>query len=170
MSAVSAYLLEIVFPGTNRLCCLHRCVRIIVQTASRTSSFDTYIDFLRSALVILQFLDSSYIMLFPASHLCLLLATAIPATARSTYKPQINWVECAKNVPDPSVSPYFDASTLDLANLPSTLHCGQLDVPMDYTKSFSETNKITLGLAMHRSATFLVLSVTSSKRRSLFMY
>ncbi|KAF4628966.1 hypothetical protein G7Y89_g9180 [Cudoniella acicularis] len=43
-------------------------------------------------------------------------------------------------------------SAIDVTNLPSTLHCGQLDVPMDYSKPFGETNMITLGLAMYRPA------------------
>ncbi|TVY40872.1 putative hydrolase, partial [Lachnellula subtilissima] len=46
----------------------------------------------------------------------------------------------------------FNSSTVDLTSLPSNLHCGQLDVPMDYSKPFCETNKITLGLAMVRPA------------------
>jgi len=78
----------------------------------------------------------------------LLAVTASPIAAHAIYKPEINWVDCAKNVPD--VASAFDTSALNLANLPSTLHCGQLDVPMDYSKPFGDTNQVTLGLAMYR--------------------
>ena len=64
----------------------------------------------------------------------------------------IRWVDCAQNVPQ-STTPgggSFDASTVDLQNLPSTLHCGRLDVPMDYSKPFCDENKITLGVATFR--------------------
>jgi hypothetical protein len=64
----------------------------------------------------------------------------------------IRWVDCARNVPV-STTPTggsFNASTVDLTKLPSTLHCGQIDVPMDYSKPFCDDNKITLGLAMYR--------------------
>ena len=60
----------------------------------------------------------------------------------------IRWVDCAKNVPQSSQS--FNTSLIDLTNLPSNLRCGQIDVPMDYSKPFCSTNMITLGLGMHR--------------------
>ena len=68
--------------------------------------------------------------------------------------PAIIWVDCAQFVPQ-STAPSggsFNASTVDLQNLPSTLHCGRLDVPMDYSKPFSDDNKITLGVATYRPA------------------
>jgi hypothetical protein len=34
--------------------------------------------------------------------------------------------------------------------LPLTLHCGQLDVPMDYSKPIGDSNTITLGFTMYR--------------------
>lgn len=57
----------------------------------------------------------------------------------------IKWVNCRKHVPTT-----LDTSEVDLAKLPSTLHRGQIDVPMDYTEPMSASNKITLGLAMYR--------------------
>ncbi|KAF2474348.1 alpha/beta-hydrolase, partial [Lindgomyces ingoldianus] len=62
----------------------------------------------------------------------------------------IRWVDCSKNVPESSST--FNASTIDLTSLPPNLHCGRLDVPMDYSKPFCDGNKITLGLAMVRPA------------------
>jgi len=56
----------------------------------------------------------------------------------------IQWVDCASNVPQP-------LQGTDLPKtLPSTLHCGRLDVPMDYTKPIAADNKITLGFSMYR--------------------
>lgn len=69
-------------------------------------------------------------------------------TARSFPSSAIRWTDCSKNVPDSDGT--FNSSTVDLAHLPPNLHCGQLDVPMDYSKPFCDTNKITLGLAMVR--------------------
>ncbi|RDW61639.1 hypothetical protein BP5796_11531 [Coleophoma crateriformis] len=59
----------------------------------------------------------------------------------------IRWVDCKDNVPSEAI---FDSTGIDLDNLPSTLHCGQIDVPMDYAKPLSSNNTITLGLAMYR--------------------
>lgn len=64
----------------------------------------------------------------------------------------IRWVDCAQNVPE-STAPTggsFNASTVNLKNLPSTLHCGEIEVPMDYSKPFCDDNKITLGMATYR--------------------
>lgn len=64
----------------------------------------------------------------------------------------IRWVDCAQHVPE-STAPTggsFNSSTVDLTKLPSSLHCGQIDVPMDYSKPFCDDNKITLGLATYR--------------------
>ncbi|KAE8449055.1 hypothetical protein EG329_008643 [Mollisiaceae sp. DMI_Dod_QoI] len=70
--------------------------------------------------------------------------------ARTIPAPSIRWLDCAETVPGPTTSDTFNASAIDLMKLPSTLHCGQLDVPMDYSKPFCESNMITLGLAMYR--------------------
>ncbi|KAJ7837987.1 hypothetical protein B0H14DRAFT_2790225 [Mycena olivaceomarginata] len=56
----------------------------------------------------------------------------------------IRWVDCANNVPAPLQGMNFTSP------LPSTLHCGQLDVPMDYSKPIGDSNTITLGFTMYR--------------------
>jgi hypothetical protein len=78
----------------------------------------------------------------------LTLPWALLATAKPIHSSKIKWVECSKNVPN--VPGALDLTGFDLANLPSTLQCGQIEVPMDYAKPFGASNKITLGLAMHR--------------------
>jgi hypothetical protein len=61
----------------------------------------------------------------------------------------INWVDCSQNVPEPATG--LNISGVDLSALPSTLHCGRVDVPMDYSKPINASgNNITLGLAMYR--------------------
>jgi hypothetical protein len=57
---------------------------------------------------------------------------------------RIQWVNCASNVPLP-----LQAIALP-ATLPPSLHCGRLDVPMDYTKAITVNNMITLGFSMYR--------------------
>lgn len=79
---------------------------------------------------------------------CLAAVFALRITAWSAPSSSIKWVDCAKNVPESSE--YFNTSAIDLSNLPSNLHCGQIAVPMDYSKAFSDTNMITLGLGMYR--------------------
>ncbi|KAF4637604.1 hypothetical protein G7Y89_g477 [Cudoniella acicularis] len=70
--------------------------------------------------------------------------------ARTVVPGIIRWTDCAKSVPELTTSGTLNTSAIDLTMLPPTLHCGQLDVPMDYSKPFCETNMITLGLAMYR--------------------
>jgi hypothetical protein len=71
------------------------------------------------------------------------ISVAVPAQLLSE---SIQWVDCAKNVPQP-------LQGIELpATLPSTLHCGRLDVPMDYTRPISSSNKITVGFSMYRSS------------------
>jgi hypothetical protein len=60
---------------------------------------------------------------------------------------EIDWVNCSDHVPPPDV---FNTSGVDLQHLPSTLRCGQMVVPMDYSKPLGVENNITLGLAMYR--------------------
>jgi len=76
-----------------------------------------------------------------------LLSLSISVTAAASIPKSIRWVDCSKNVPST-----LDLTNVNLAKLPSTLHCGQIDVPMDYSKPLSPHNTITLGLAMHRPA------------------
>lgn len=57
----------------------------------------------------------------------------------------IQWVDCASNVPTTL------NGTVQLPSpLPSTLKCGRLDVPMDYSKPMGDNNTITLGFSMYR--------------------
>jgi pimeloyl-ACP methyl ester carboxylesterase len=85
-------------------------------------------------------------MLFHQIVSPLAICSALLATVASAQT--IDWVDCSKHVPPPAT--FFNASGVDLKSLPKTLHCGRLDVPMDYSKPMSAANKITLGLAMYR--------------------
>jgi hypothetical protein len=69
------------------------------------------------------------------------ISQAGPLKIRSS---SIQWVDCASNVPQPLQGTKLPDP------LPSTLHCGRLDVPMDYSKPISADNKITLGFSMYR--------------------
>ncbi|KAF7359620.1 Alpha/beta-hydrolase [Mycena venus] len=78
-----------------------------------------------------------------------LFAAALGIFSRFSYAlpPTLNtirWVDCANNVPAPLQGMNFTSP------LPSTLHCGQLDVPMDYSKPIGDSNTITLGFTMYR--------------------
>jgi hypothetical protein len=72
-------------------------------------------------------------------------ASSYPTVNRGAHQPQIQWIDCRNQVP---LSVNL-SSSIDLNNLPSTLHCGEITVPMDYAKSISAENNITLGLAMY---------------------
>jgi hypothetical protein len=92
-------------------------------------------------------------MLFMKSFLLFALSCATLADAHLSHSkaPKIKWVDCAQNVPESTVpAGSFNASIIDLKSLPSTLHCGRLDVPMDYSKPMCEGNTITLGVAMYK--------------------
>lgn len=75
----------------------------------------------------------------------LLLSTSRCAAIHTTQF--IRWVDCSENIPST-----LDLTGVNLSNLPSTLHCGQIDVPMDYSRPHVPNNSITLGLAMYRPA------------------
>lgn len=88
-------------------------------------------------------------LISPASLLLLatsLAADGILATAVTRRTSSIQWVDCASNVP----STLTDANVTLPASLPSTLACGRLDVPMDYSQPISDNNTITLGFSMYR--------------------
>ncbi|KAH8813874.1 hypothetical protein DL96DRAFT_1821095 [Flagelloscypha sp. PMI_526] len=63
----------------------------------------------------------------------------------------IQWIDCNQNVPAPVQSALnitnWDNSTL--GPLPPTLTCGRLDVPLDYGKPLSKSNKITLAFSLY---------------------
>jgi hypothetical protein len=84
-----------------------------------------------TSMVTFRFLIS----ILPLASLC----AALPRTGRT-----IQWIDYASHVPHP-----LKNTTLP-ANLPSTLHCGRLDVPMEYSEPMSENNTITLGFSMYR--------------------
>lgn len=64
-------------------------------------------------------------------------SAVVPATA-----PSIKWLNCSSHVPEPLQGVNLPAV------LPDTLHCGQLDVPMDYSAPLSSVNVVTLSFAM----------------------
>ncbi|KAK3056985.1 hypothetical protein LTR09_002023 [Extremus antarcticus] len=73
--------------------------------------------------------------------------TAVVCFATSiAARPAIEWVDCHQYVPPPLFQNFPDAN---VSVVPPTLHCGQLVVPMNYAQPMSETNNITLGLAMY---------------------
>ncbi|KAF2812960.1 alpha/beta-hydrolase [Mytilinidion resinicola] len=73
---------------------------------------------------------------------------AVLVGAASTH--YIDWVDCSKHVPPPAT--FLNTTNVNLSSLPQTLHCGRINVPMDYSKPIGVNNNITLGLAMYRPA------------------
>lgn len=69
----------------------------------------------------------------------------LPSWAYEGPALRINWIECERQVPST-----LQLDKKQLHQLPSTLHCGQIKVPMDYDKPFGWNNTIALGLAMYR--------------------
>lgn len=68
---------------------------------------------------------------------------------------EVQWVNCSLNVPEPlqlalNITSWDTNNYPDLPLLPSSLLCGRLDVSMDYTQPFNETNQITVGFAVYR--------------------
>ncbi|KAJ7017861.1 hypothetical protein C8F04DRAFT_1405477 [Mycena alexandri] len=79
-------------------------------------------------------------------------AAAVPSPKVGTNQ-TIRWVDCREKVPQPIESSLNVTSTNFNGTLPSTLFCGEMDVPLDYTQAFdAATNKITIGFAMNRPA------------------
>lgn len=75
----------------------------------------------------------------------------------SNYDPsaEVQWVDCSLNVPQPlqlalNITTWDTDSNPDLPPLPSSLKCGRIDVPMDYTQAFDDNNKIIVGFAVYR--------------------
>ncbi|KAJ7105903.1 alpha/beta-hydrolase [Mycena epipterygia] len=99
---------------------------------------------------------------FTPAFLLLYLSLFAPASAAAVVRRQdvgqrqnqtIRWVDCHKNVPQPLESVLNSTGTSFNGSLPSTLFCGEMDVPMDYTQPFdATTNNITIGFAMNRPA------------------
>lgn len=82
--------------------------------------------------------------------LSILRAFALSGVVAYAQTNQIQWIDCSKNVPDPMTN--LDTTGVNLSSLPSELRCGQIVVPMDYSKPLNVSNNITLGLAMYRPA------------------
>jgi hypothetical protein len=93
----------------------------------------------------------------------LLAACTVLATASSAQS--IDWVDCSQNVPDPAT--FLNITGVDLSALPPTLHCGRIEVPMDYSQPISASNNITLGLAMYRPANPEGVIFLSAESRTL---
>lgn len=72
------------------------------------------------------------------------LASPVDFSARDNA-PSIHWINCSENVPST-----LDTTGVNFLSLPSTLHCGQISVPLDYSKPLGVNNKVTLGMAMYR--------------------
>jgi hypothetical protein len=72
------------------------------------------------------------------------LCTALPGPHLKRTGWTIQWIDCASHVPQPLKNTSLPAT------LPSTLHCGHLNVPMDYSEPMSDNNTITLGFSMYR--------------------
>ncbi|KAJ7118768.1 Alpha/Beta hydrolase protein [Mycena epipterygia] len=78
-----------------------------------------------------------------------------PSSSRSVPSPQhgrepktIRWIDCHERIPT-TVQMAFNVT--GSTPLPSSLFCGEMDVPMDYTKPFNScSNNITIGFAMNR--------------------
>ncbi|KAJ7631580.1 hypothetical protein DFH06DRAFT_1479849 [Mycena polygramma] len=65
----------------------------------------------------------------------------------------IRWIDCHDKVPDGLQSGLNVTGATFTGTIPAGLFCGEMDVPMDYTKPFdAATNNITIGLAMNRPA------------------
>ncbi|KAJ6486964.1 hypothetical protein C8R45DRAFT_930531 [Mycena sanguinolenta] len=81
-----------------------------------------------------------------------LLANTLPIGLRSFVA--VTSVKCwLTSVPDPIAEQLNLTSPTFPGALPSNLHCGEMDVPMDYTQPFNAiTNNITIGFAMARPA------------------
>ncbi|KAJ6493423.1 hypothetical protein C8R45DRAFT_989739 [Mycena sanguinolenta] len=78
-------------------------------------------------------------------------AAVVPFAGRSNRT--IQWVDCHERLPDLTAEELNITSATFPGTLPSNLFCGQMDVPMDYTKPFDATsNNITIGFAMLRPA------------------
>ncbi|KAJ7631585.1 hypothetical protein DFH06DRAFT_698107 [Mycena polygramma] len=78
-------------------------------------------------------------------------AAVIPRADRTNQT--IRWVDCHDKVPDGLQSALNVTGTTFTGTIPTGLFCGEMDVPMDYTKPFDATsNNITIGFAMNRPA------------------
>ncbi|KAF8133467.1 hypothetical protein K438DRAFT_1739249 [Mycena galopus ATCC 62051] len=76
-------------------------------------------------------------------------ARSIPVQRRAANQTAIRWLDCYDRIPT-TMQQEFNVSRS--TPIPSTLQCGELDVPMDYSKPFDAvTNNITMGFAINRA-------------------
>ncbi|KAI1737678.1 hypothetical protein F4680DRAFT_467959 [Xylaria scruposa] len=57
----------------------------------------------------------------------------------------VEWLDCHDHIPST-----LALTSTELMNLPKTLQCGRISLPMDYNRPYGYENNITIGLAMHR--------------------
>ncbi|KAJ6486969.1 hypothetical protein C8R45DRAFT_1145694 [Mycena sanguinolenta] len=85
--------------------------------------------------------------------LLVFLRTSNAAAVLGCSDDTIRWVDCHERLPDLTAEELNITSPTFPGTLPSNLHCGEMDVRMDYTKPFNaNTNNITIGFAMLRPA------------------
>ena len=73
---------------------------------------------------------------------------AFPGSTLTNPGSCIQWVEC--NLTSTAAIAMQDVATQGPAQLPETLRCGQLVVPMNYSHPLGSENNITLGFSMYR--------------------
>lgn len=80
-------------------------------------------------------------------------STAAATICNDRNNQTIRWVDCHDKLPEPLIPALNLTGTTFPGTVPSSLFCGEMDVPMDYTKPFDAvTNNITIGFAMNRPA------------------
>jgi hypothetical protein len=92
-------------------------------------------------------------MLRQFAALALLQSLVLPTAAHAIHpihSSEIKWLNCSQNVPIAFELNSVVIPPSILANLPPSLYCGEIEVPMDYRAPFCAENKITVSLAMLR--------------------
>ncbi|KAF8143126.1 hypothetical protein K438DRAFT_1876739 [Mycena galopus ATCC 62051] len=75
-------------------------------------------------------------------------SSSVPIQRHAANQTAIRWLDCYDRIPTPMQQEFNVTSSTPI---PSSLRCGELDVPMDYSKPFDAvTNNITIGFAMNR--------------------
>ncbi|KAJ7784932.1 hypothetical protein DFH07DRAFT_907611 [Mycena maculata] len=93
-------------------------------------------------------------MTFLSISLAFFIGVIVPASSlsvpiqRRTENHTIRWLDCYDRIPT-TMQEEFNVTTS--TPIPSSLRCGKLDVPLDYSRPFDpNTNNITIGFAMNR--------------------
>ncbi|KAF7295890.1 hypothetical protein HMN09_01132700 [Mycena chlorophos] len=74
----------------------------------------------------------------------------LPRAFNATLPAPLRTVNCATNVPQPIAAALNLTTGVFPSQLPPSLVCGEIDVPMDYSKPLGPENNITVGFAMNR--------------------